>query len=194
MSEKSNSSPESKTVENCASRKLAKYCLMACITPIELGQKFDKYPPHITILPPFYMDDQQKEEFDNRLNNLNKDEHDYFIDSRLSSCKDKFGGSEDISVMRMFPYPIHILVRAALLLDAMKIDRDKNFGLDYYEVKPVGEVSILARNFPKAHITDFSDLKEGQLLQIDQIQLFKSDVDNKTVCSIYHSVGNYESL
>ena len=182
-----------RTLQN-VDRDLGKYCLMACIDKVELGQQFDEYPPkHITIIPPFEMDSLEKRVFDREFSSRSSDQGRDFIDSYLIKSLEGFGDGGDVLVFRLFPSPIDIYARASFILDEMDIARKKQYGLDYYNATPIGDISILCRNFPKPHIVQQDGLEDGQHIQLSQIQLFESDKGKKTVCSIYNSDGSYEA-
>lgn len=179
-----------------------KHVLAACLSPLCVGEEFDKIPPHVTVLPPFQMRPSQRLQF---IKNYADVAEDHLPFRMVTLDYEYFGPNNDIKVLPGatidwgvfagaaclakslgLPYPDEYHFRSQLKTDSsLRLDNSwvMSFGTGD-EVDTCGGVTCYQSNRP--HITNFEGvIGPGEMIRFENVQLFCYEALSKKVKAIF---------
>jgi hypothetical protein len=124
---------------------------MACVKPVIIGEEFEHIPPHITILPPFWMNPTQKNDFDRLISSGaeeylpltgwaeepvclgNNNELKYLPLSLLAKLPD-YSDGKGLKVMPVSSVHRGLFACAVISGDRLGIEFDRKYSMDYKSV------------------------------------------------------------
>ncbi len=192
-------SAESEPVKAIAGdRQVDKYLLTASLVPTELGAEFSKLPPHITVLPPFFMYNSQKDSFDRSFSEIAEEN----LPFTIHACQPElFGHDNDLKVLPISGVFGSVFIGASVLAKEMNLPYDDTYHYRAYlrddsqamsfgtgeEVSTCGNEIVYESNNP--HVTDYEGIIEPiETMRLYEIQLFCYQAMKKVV-SIYRADG-----
>ncbi|MCX6728896.1 MAG: hypothetical protein NTV39_04000 [Candidatus Saccharibacteria bacterium] len=180
-----------------------KYLLATSLTEVSLGEEFSKTPPHITVLPPFYMRPSQKEVFDREFAEVAEDSLPFTI---YTEEPEFLGENNDIKVMPVSGRFWSVFAGASVLAKRMGLPFDDTYAYRSLEqidkstkltfgvgeeIDSCGGLICIGHNNP--HVTDYEGVIEPwETRHLQDIQLFCYQAFKKVV-SVYTKDG-FESV
>lgn len=191
MSGKSNSSREG------GLEVVNKYVLVSCLEPVVVGDKFEKVPPHLTLLPPFMMEPSYKKYFDKHLAEIAEENLPLTVHAHQPEY---FGFEHNILALPVSGRFEGLRIGAFALAKDMNLEFDDTFSFKLsnaidrspamsfgsgHEVSTIGDYSLA--NWGQPHITDFEGIIEpGETKILSDVQLFCYG-SLKKVASLYRN-------